>query len=464
MKHSCLSNGNLTYADLFAGCGGLSLGLSWAGFRRVSSIEGSPDASLTYFHNLIRREESNDNWYTLLHNTEKQISEGLIVGDIATRFEDFLDSCRKRAHHVALVAGGPPCQGFSIAGRRDPNDPRNSLIDYMVKATSELKPWAVLVENVPASNTPFDKSVSDATPLSSLLKKLVLLNYKATIFQLKSSLYGIPQNRVRIFVLGIQDSIYEKLPKRYRELIQVNDSLSKLIPEKTPVMTAGDALADIDRDGYKYKSLIKYRTWDYARSLRFSTKLSVPAAKLSCERIGYDTLRNHELRQHKINTIQRFETLKLLKDLRLGENLLNKAANVSKEELIELINARLNGRINSEAELTHLVTKIYDFKTQKHSQIVLDPDMPARTVTTLPDDLIHFSDSRVLSVRELARLQSFPDSFIFRGKPTTGGLKRRVETPQYSQVGNAVPPLMAREIGRFIKSILSKVDTRVCIL
>ncbi|GAG68179.1 unnamed protein product, partial [marine sediment metagenome] len=122
-RHVEENHNYLTYTDLFAGCGGLSLGLEWAGFKRVSSIENSPDASLTYFHNLIRREKSTDNWHNFLDSTEMQISEGLIIGDITTRFEDFLTSCRKRAHHVALIAGGPPCQGFSTAGRRNPNDP-----------------------------------------------------------------------------------------------------------------------------------------------------------------------------------------------------------------------------------------------------------------------------------------------------------------------------------------------------
>ena len=456
-RHAVENYNYLTYADLFAGCGGLSLGLEWAGFKRVSSIEASPDASRTYFHNLIRREESVSNWRTFLDSPETQISEGLIVGDITNKFQNFLVSCRRRADHVALIAGGPPCQGFSTAGRRDPNDPRNSLVDYMVEATAELKPWAVLVENVPAINTPFNKLVPDVTPLESLLKKLDSLGYIASTFRLKSSLFGIPQNRIRIFVLGVQDNMYERLPERYRALWKVNDGISKLIPEISQIRTVGDALVDIDRDGYKYKSLYRYKTWEYARSLRFSTKLAVPAAKAGGEIIGHNELCNHELRKHSPNTIQRFDTIRLLKRLGLGENLLHKAAVESREEIIEQINARLNGRITTEAELANLISNIFEFKTHKHSQIVLDSSMPARTVTTLPDDLIHFTDSRVLSVRELARLQSFPDSFIFMGKPTTGGLRRKLETPQYSQVGNAVPPLMAREIGRFIKNILIRV-------
>lgn len=72
---------------------------------------------------------------------------------------------------------------------------------------------------------------------------------------------------------------------------------------------------------------------------------------------------------------------------------------------------------------------------------------PAPTLTTLPDDILHYSDPRILTVRECARLQSFPDWFTFHGKYTTGGELRKVECPRYTQVGNAVPPLLARAVG-----------------
>jgi len=90
----------------------------------------------------------------------------------------------------------------------------------------------------------------------------------------------------------------------------------------------------------------------------------------------------------------------------------------------------------------------------KQSQRALDGDSPSPTITTLPDDLCHYAVDRTLTVREMARLQSFPDSFVFRGKETTGGDKRRTEVPQYSQVGNAVPPLLAEALGLQLKHLL----------
>src|SRR5690606_2830354 len=87
------------------------------------------------------------------------------------------------------------------------------------------------------------------------------------------------------------------------------------------------------------------------------------------------------------------------------------------------------------------------FGMLKHRTVPMAPGQPAPTLTTLPDDILHYSDPRILTVREYARLQSFPDWFTFHGKYTTGGDRRRVESPRYTQVGNAVPPLLSKAIG-----------------
>ena len=88
--------------------------------------------------------------------------------------------------------------------------------------------------------------------------------------------------------------------------------------------------------------------------------------------------------------------------------------------------------------------------SNKRNYTVLNPAGQSPTVVTLPDDFIHYASHRALTVREMARLQSFDDSFVFQGKRTTGGEMRKFETPQYTMVGNAVPPLMARAIGNVI--------------
>ncbi len=106
------------------------------------------------------------------------------------------------------------------------------------------------------------------------------------------------------------------------------------------------------------------------------------------------------------------------------------------------------------ASIRSLAFTVLDLATKKHSQRALIADSPSPTVLSLPDDLVHYGKPRTLTVREMARLQSFPDSFVFYGKETTGADRRRVEVPQYTQVGNAVPPLLAREIGIRLREVL----------
>jgi DNA (cytosine-5)-methyltransferase 1 len=100
------------------------------------------------------------------------------------------------------------------------------------------------------------------------------------------------------------------------------------------------------------------------------------------------------------------------------------------------------------------------FGLLKYRIVPLDPNKPAPTVTTLPDDILHYSEPRVLTVRESARLQSFPDWFHFLGKYTTGGAMRIRECPRYTQVGNAVPPLLARAIGFTLTALLAEAAGR----
>ena len=87
---------------------------------------------------------------------------------------------------------------------------------------------------------------------------------------------------------------------------------------------------------------------------------------------------------------------------------------------------------------------------------MLDPNSQSPTITSIPDELVHFCEPRILTVREHARIQSFPDWYEFKGKYTSGGKRRKNEVPRYTQVGNAVPPLFAEQIGRAIKEVLKE--------
>ncbi|ODS24387.1 hypothetical protein AB835_03545 [Candidatus Endobugula sertula] len=99
----------------------------------------------------------------------------------------------------------------------------------------------------------------------------------------------------------------------------------------------------------------------------------------------------------------------------------------------------------------------YAIGTKKQAICVLDPKKPSKTITTLPDDVLHYKEPRILTVRESARIQSFPDDFEFKGKYTTGGKDRTKECPRYTQVGNAVPPLLGEIFGIWVKKIQGKI-------
>jgi DNA (cytosine-5)-methyltransferase 1 len=131
----------------------------------------------------------------------------------------------------------------------------------------------------------------------------------------------------------------------------------------------------------------------------------------------------------------------------------------------ELIEARFKKIIKICQDEGRLNTSVGEkinarFGLKKTALRVLDPAHPSPTITSMPDDLLHYAEPRTLTVRENARLQSFPDWFAFKGKYTTGGHLRRVEVPRFTQVANAVPPLVARAIGEFLVEVLAPPRTK----
>jgi len=171
------------------------------------------------------------------------------------------------------------------------------------------------------------------------------------------------------------------------------------------------------------------------------------------------TIMNHQPRKHNERTTLRFQVKQLVaQDKKLSKYLnlflLNRVKKFPVEierEIFGTLN-QISG-LNTSKDMYRVLKKIM---SKKHSQKVLNPDLPSHTILTIPDDNIHYCPNinRVLTVREEARIQSFPDDFIFFGKPTTGGHSREVETPQYTQVGNAVPPLLGCYLGEYLKKII----------
>jgi DNA (cytosine-5)-methyltransferase 1 len=228
--------------------------------------------------------------------------------------------------------------------------------------------------------------------------------------------------------------------------------------------------------GYITDEATEYEGREYARALRYSTWYRPHAV---ADIPGEPP--NHEPRRHSALVELRFKLHIALRDYGIKSGVFalgaqaNRETRVNVEFLLEALRSHgvraplrmpdgspiiaLDGE-DVGASIRALALTILELGSHKHSQRALAPTAPSPTVLSLPDDLVHYERPRTLTVREMARLQSFPDSFVFYGKPTTGGKRRKFEVPQYTQVGNAVPPRLAQSIGQRLIEIVHMIDTR----
>jgi len=447
------------FIDLFAGCGGLSRGLIDAGFELLFAVEKSEMAAETYYKNLLGRHDE-EKWRNHLALTlDQQIERGLAVAGI----EDVLRErpFRSLKNKVQLLAGGPPCQGYSNAGRRDPDDPRNALPDTFLKFIEELHPELVLVENVSGMRTP--RKDGRPSNFSVLATQIAERGYVVQPVELDAAAYGVPQMRKRAFLIARK--------KEGSQSITSNSIGGVLDLFRVSRLTG---------DGGKLSKCASQVDWQQEnvfeqllpKPLRRSVTAGQVLAQLNQTRqsrkngLNNDTKRSHSLKTEERFTLYRFLqenniSRKVLFLSTLGEEYLDPILRQLREEPERLKKSVLRFKSGDrykfdsrEAVVKWLLRKknVERFGTRKHSQRVIKKECPSPTVLTIPDDLIHPFEDRTLTVREMAALQGFKNSFIFYGKITTGGTKRRREVPQYSQVGNAVPPPLGRAIGeRLIK-------------
>jgi len=459
----------VNYVDLFAGCGGLSLGLSRAGFEHRLAVEKSDMAGETYFHNFIARIDS-DNWSShLAAPMREQAGRGLVVGEVASLLADD-GLCRKlRDEQVDLIAGGPPCQGFSLAGRRDPKDPRNELPWQFLHMVDALVPRAVILENVAGMAQRFNKRNHDS-PFEQLAKQLAATDGGYVVQQvlLNAMHYGVPQHRPRVMLIALRADIAKRLGIKSSGTLWRSSFLDELesVPDLAPrptttragVLTVDDALWDLGSHGYNTADGIgRYAAphGAYALSMR----------RAHLEVIGEAApkqVENHNLRKHAPHIAQRFALYQFFAAHGINSNILNmpnvlegRALRQEVERAVAGITSPFRAPSGVVAkDLAALVHLVCELKTKKHSQRALQGDQPSPTVVSLPDDFVHYLAPRTLTVREMARFQSFPDAFVFRSKETTGGLRRRIDVPQYTQVGNAVPPKLANAVGGRLSVLL----------
>lgn len=334
--------------DLFCGIGGLSLGFEQAGFEVISAVDIWPDAIRTYNHNrtdkvgcVIPIEEYNQ---TLLLDIIKQ-------------------------HKITGVIGGPPCQGFSTVGRRDINDPRNQLYLEFYKTVKIAKPDFFVIENVRGMLT-----LNNGAFVKDLLSRFGRggLGYNISYQLLNAADFGIPQNRYRVFYVGIKEKTFEfPQPLQHR-------------------LTAKDAISDLE--GATSDLYGSQPQNDYQKMMRN----------------GVEKPLNQDYTSHTEQTV----------------NIISQIPD--------------GGNIKS------LPKEFWEVRKYNKAFERMGTFKPSNTIDTGHRNYFHYSEPRIPTVRESARIQSFPDNFEILG--TRGS--------QYKQVGNAVPPMLAKIIAEQIKKLL----------
>jgi DNA (cytosine-5)-methyltransferase 1 len=413
-----------TFIDLFAGCGGLTLGLLDAGWQGLFGIEVQADAFATYSANFINGPRYSLEWPAWLPQSP---------WDIKKLLAEHESNLRRLRGKVDLVCGGPPCQGFSFSGQRDPHDPRNQMFRRYVDLVNIVRPKFLLLENVPGFQVAHGNSAhvvkkSGRKSYAEKLRELLEPTYVFDDCLVRSSRFGVPQVRDRYFAIGIRrDLAFEQGEDWAANLIEgIRDGFleHKGLPQNP--ISAKQAIGDLE---IKSRPLVPYCPDDTCgtRAVFMEAKYSIPNRlspflQLMRADLNGQAPSSRRLPRHKDDIRERFEYI--LRNCQRGKTL-----DLETRERLGLKKIRF---------------------------VPLEANEPARTVTTLPDDLLHYSEPRILTVRECARLQSFPDWFEFHGKYTTGGHRRKVECPRYTQVGNAVPPLVAEAWGVALGKLLKR--------
>lgn len=441
--------------DLFAGCGGLSLGMENAGFTPVFVNELNKDAMATYLANRhhdvggkpfaqqghLHCNDANDLQGARL---ERMVSD---LTEIGLQFPTLEESENGEGEGTLdLLAGGPPCQGFSGIGHRrsysvDKKDlPSNQLYGRMAKIIRRLRPRIFLFENVRGLlNAKWTREGTELIWPDVLREFQKISGYQVRFTLVRASDYGVPQNRPRILLVGMRDDLIESSSILKLTADRLDAVKCGFLPPPDP--SAAPGLAELLSDLVDPKAQValdsqdfgkgKFATTTYPREPQSEIQRKLRSAPPAHEaRTGQ--LTDHEYSKHAARIVDKFKYM------------------------IEY------GEIPEHA------------RTKKFAQKVLPPTWgnarPSITATSMPDDYVHYSQSRILTVREWARLQLFPDWYRFEGKRTTGGIRRAGnpregifdrEVPKYTQIGNAVPVGLSERVGAHFKRILEDALTHV---
>lgn len=344
--------------DLFSGVGGLSLGFEMAGFQSVAAIDFWEDAIKTYNH-----------------NRKEKVGMSMDV----TMFNDRLLPKLVNEHNITGIVGGPPCQGFSTARLSNAtekigkiNEERNHLYLEFFRAVDIVRPSFFLIENVRGL-----VSANQGAFVNDILERFGNIGYNVSYKILNASDYGVPQNRQRVFFVGLLKGKFE-FPVKLNQKVSSSDAISDLI----------NSNEDFTQ---KYSSPPKN---DFQKLMRN----------------GKRTVKNHEVTVHNEQTIK---VISMVPD---------------------------GGNIKS------LPPEYWNIRKYNKAFQRMNSNLPSNTIDTGHRNYFHYSENRIPTARESARIQSFPDWFEFLG--TKGS--------QYKQVGNAVPPLLSKALARQILINLEK--------
>ncbi len=463
-----------TAIDLFAGAGGFSLGLRRAGFEVVLANEFSVDPEWTYRHNLLAgaglpdpgpratgyalREERLKVREAIMDLRKHQVPAGTVMrgGDIAVALsDDKLNAwlAERRGAEVDVVVAGPPCQGFSSAGRQDDEDARNKLVFEAVRVVEKVRPKVVVIENVPGMLSRHSKLLEIVGERLGRGPR----GYRLAIELVHGERLGVPQTRKRLVLIGVRrDLISDAAHARLRSLAfpagcpKMSASTDESAGPHTAAqrgneVTATAALGDLSANPPIYDSAATPAGYspgpvgdEFQLEMRTPRDLYLNGGLAGSDLVG--EYWNHESSVHNDTVSMRMRMLR---------------------ETADRDEASRRQRCSSRWLRKHFATEYPTLDTKKSAQRVLLADhWPSLTVTSLPDDIVHFREDRIPTVREVARLQTFPDWFEFKGVRTTGFERRRagIFVPQFTQVANAVPPRLAHAVAARIRWLLDLLE------